>query len=297
MIALAYGIAGAVLVLTAAWGVRMLRVLVIDDLSDEEMTTRSEKSPGVVTYLIDSTGSVTQRLLFAVYGRSRVERLAQTLRVAGNPEGLTPAVFIQREAGFMTLGLGLCAIFALNGWRLLGIVIGLLFCVWMHAWLFLVVKARTAQIERDLPDFLDVFAVTVAAGLPFRVAMDRVAEYHSGPLAEELRTTLREMQLGVPRRSALERMRERSRSNNVATFVTALLQAEELGTPLAEALQDISAEVRRERAQQIRQAATKAQPKVSMVVTMTIVPGVIVLVLGGMLVMNMDALSGLFADG
>lgn len=223
MIALAYGIAGAVLVLTAAWGVRMLRVSVIDDLSDEEMTTRSEKSPGVVTYLIDSTGSVTQRLLLAVYGRSRVERLAQTLRVAGNPEGLTPAVFIQREAGFMTLGLGLCAIFALNGWRLLGIVIGLLFCVWMHAWLFLVVKARTAQIERDLPDFLDVFAVTVAAGLPFRVAMDRVAEYHSGPLAEELRTTLREMQLGVPRRSALERMRERSRSNNVATFVTALL--------------------------------------------------------------------------
>ena len=126
----------------------------------------------------------------------------------------------------------------------------------------------------------------MAAGLPFRVAMQRVSEYHDGPLSEELATTLREMKLGVPRRAALETLRARNRSENVASFVTALLQAEELGTPLADALRQISAEVRRERAQQVRRAAAKAMPQVSVVVTMTIVPGAIILIVGGMIIAN-----------
>lgn len=296
MTPLLYGIAGATLVLIGAMGTRMLRETLVDDLvSQQEGVAKRARDTGPFVRLVDAVGAVTQRLLLDAYGRTRVASLRRQLRAAGQPEGLTAQVFIQREAGFISLGLLLFLLFSLNGQVLYGALLGVVFAGWMHTWLILTARNRVAQIERDLPDFLDVFAVTVAAGLPFRVAMQRVAEYHKGPLAEELSVSLREMQLGVPRRRALERMRERTRSENVATFVTALLQAEELGTPLAAALQDISSEIRRQRSQQVRQTAAKAQPKVSLVITSTIVPGAIVLIIGGMLINNLNSLRGLFS--
>lgn len=287
-----FGLAAACLVLLAAFGLRMLRVTLGDDLDDVQEAESDKRSDGPFVRIIDRVGSATQNVLLGIYGPERVRRLAQDLRAAGQPADLTAQVFIQREAGFITLGLLLMGLALLNGQTLIGVVVGVLFMLWMHAWLFTTIRARQAQIERELPDFLDVLAVTVAAGLPFRVAMHRVSEHHDGPLSDELATTLREMQLGVPRRMALEALRARNRSDNVSSFVTALLQAEELGTPLADALRQISAEVRRERAQQVRRAAAKAQPKVSIVVTMTIVPGAIILMIGGMLIANADAFKG-----
>lgn len=289
-----FGLAAACLVLLAALGLRMLRVTLADDLDEVEEAEEGKRSDGPFVRLIDRIGSATQSVLLGIYGPDRVARLARDLRSAGQPADLTAQVFIQREAGFITLGLLLMLLAVINGRTLIGVGVGVLFMLWMHAWLFLTIRSRQAQIERELPDFLDVLAVTVAAGLPFRVAMQRVSEHHDGPLSEELATTLREMKLGVPRRMAMESLRARNRSDNVASFVTALLQAEELGTPLADALRQISAEVRRERAQQVRRAAAKAQPKVSVVVTMTIVPGAIVLIVGGMLIANAEAFSGLF---
>lgn len=288
-----FGLAAACLVLLAAFGLRMLRVALADDIDEVEETEGGKRSDGPFVRLIDRIGSAAQNVLIEIYGPERVSRLARDLRSAGQPADLTAQVFIQREAGFITLGLLLMILAVMNGRTLIGVVVGVLFMLWMHVWLFTAVRSRQAQIERELPDFLDVLAVTVAAGLPFRVAMQRVSEHHDGPLSDELATTLREMQLGVPRRMALEALRARNRSDNVSSFVTALLQAEELGTPLADALRQISAEVRRERAQQVRRAAAKAQPKVSVVVTMTIVPGAIVLIVGGMLIANADAFRGL----
>lgn len=292
---LLYGLSGACLVLLAAIGVRMVRVTVVDDLMVNEQAVAGTQSHRPFTRVVDLLGRYTQKTLLGLYGESRLERIRALLRTAGHPEGLTTQLYVQREAGFITLGLVLLVVFALSGKLLYGVLLGILFAGWMYVWLSLVARDRTARIEIELPDFLDVFAVTVAAGLPFRVAMQRVADYHAGALGDELRLTLREMQLGVPRRTSLERMRERTRSENVAIFVTALLQAEELGTPLVEALQDISSEIRRARAQSVRQAAAKAQPKVSLVITTTILPGALILIVGGLLIGNIGVLGGLFS--
>ena len=42
---------------------------------------------------------------------------------------------------------------------------------------------RQERIERELPDFLDILAVTVRAGLGYRLALARVAEALEGPSA------------------------------------------------------------------------------------------------------------------
>jgi tight adherence protein C len=107
-------------------------------------------------------------------------------------------------------------------------------------------------------------------------------------------TALREMSLGVSRRRAFIGMRERVRSEGVASFVTALLQAEELGVPLSQALQDIAADTRRQHAEQVRQAMAKVGPKTSLVITMTIVPGAVLLIAAAMVLGNGGILNGIF---
>jgi integral membrane protein len=292
-----FAFASASLVIIGALSIRMLRTVVIDELLSSEKADGSsvKKNVGPFTRLVDSVGKVSQGFLFNLYGSDRMKKLSWQLRVAGQQNaGLTAQVFVQREAGFALLGIVLTILAVLNGQVMIGVLTGILFAVWMHVWLYYTMRRRQEQVERNLPDFLDVFAVTVSAGLPFRAALQRVAEFHDGPLAEEMRATLREMQLGVPRRAALEGLRERNQSASMAAFVTILLQSEELGTPLEQALKQIAREIRRNRSQQVRQAAAKAQPKVSIVVTLLIVPGAIILVAGGMFLTNMDSMQGMF---
>lgn len=296
MIAILFATIAMALVLCCAQSLRMLRATLVEDLiaSEDKKGSEGDVRASPFTRLVDRLGRIANSILLGFYGQKNIRRLAWQLRAAGQPSTFTAKTFIQREAGFATLGILLMVIAALNDQWLFGIVICLLFAAWMHAWLVLAIRARRSQIENALPDFLDVLSVTVAAGIPFRAALQRVAEQHSGPLAEEMLTTLREMQLGVSRRESLENLRDRINADSVSAFVTSLLQSEELGSPIEDSLRQIAAEVRREHAQQVRRQAAKAQPKVSLVVTTFIVPGAIVLIVGAMILDNMDSFLGFF---
>lgn len=295
MASLGFGALAALIVLFAARGVQLLRPSSIGDILDDDLTDSSDQTKnGPVTRVIDALGRATQKIVSGIYSKNYLILLSRQLRAAGQSSNLTTQMFIQRQSGFVCMGLLLLILFSASNQIFVGIVVFVLMSSWMHAWLLISIRTRQESIEKDLPDFLDVLAVTVAAGLPFRTALDRVSDQHSGPLAEEMRMMRREMQLGVPRRTAMEGLRERNRSESVATFVTAILQSEELGTPLEDALRQIAQEVRRQHGQQVRRNAAKAQPKVSLVVTMMIVPGALILLIGGMLVSNWESIMGLF---
>jgi len=254
------------------------------------------RQEGVFVKLIDTLGMRGQQALRRLYGPVRLRALDQRLRSAGNPEGLHLDLFIQREAGFVLLSTGLLLVFVLLDQPVLGVVIAIIFSGWMQLWLAQSLRGRQRRINQDLPDFLDILAVTVRSGLPFRNALERVCEHFEGPVSEEMITALHEMRLGVSRRDAFTAVRKRGRSENIDTFVTALLQSEELGTPIGEALQAIVKEIRRERAEQVRRDAAKASPKVSFVATMTMLPGTIVLMIGGMLYANRDVFARIFGS-
>ena len=194
----------------------------------------------------------------------------------------------------IALSAGLLLVFVLLDQPVLGVVIAIIFSGWMQLWLAQSLRGRQRRINQDLPDFLDILAVAVRSGLPFRNALERVCERFEGPVSEEMTTALHEMRLGVSRRDAFSAVRRRSRSDSIDTFVTALLQSEELGTPIGNALQAIVKEIRRERAEQVRRDAAKASPKVSLVATMTMLPGTIILMTGGMLYANRDVFARIF---
>jgi tight adherence protein C len=176
----------------------------------------------------------------------------------------------------------------------IGLVLLVLFASWMDVWLRIVAARRQEGIARELPDFLDVLAVTVAAGLSLQAALERVSSVQETPLSQEVIQVLEDMRLGVPRREALQDLRDRNDAPPLAAWVTAMLQAEELGTPLSQALRDIAAEVRRQAAQTARRAASKAAPKVSLVVTLFIVPGALILIVSAMVLSQIADLSGSF---
>jgi tight adherence protein C len=143
-------------------------------------------------------------------------------------------------------------------------------------------KKRQSEIDDALPDFLDVLAVTVSAGLSFRSSLRKVVERTDGPLAVEMQRTLRQMEVGEPRTVAFTNLRKRTESDALEKFVVALVQAEELGAPLVDALDQIALDMRRDTAQRARQQASKASPQIAGVVTMVMVPGTMVLILATM---------------
>ena len=89
---------------------------------------------------------------------------------------------------------------------------------------------------------------------------------------------LRQIDLGQDRRDAFLALRERNESDSLKSFVAAQLQAEELGVPLSEALNDIASDMRRMADQNARRQAQRASPRVSLLVTTLIVPGSMILI-------------------
>jgi tight adherence protein C len=209
----------------------------------------------------------------------RRESVDRRLDLAGRPGNLT----VQRYYGYKAAGLillgGPFALLMAGGGTPYAVVlaagIGWFF---PDIWVVRSGRVRQERIERELPDFLDILAVTVRAGLGYRLALSRVAESLKGPVGQEMLIALRQMELGASRRAAFEALRDRNGSEQLQSFVTAQLQAEELGVPLSEALNDIAADMRRAAHQAARRRAARATPRVSLVVTSLILPGTMILI-------------------
>lgn len=140
-------------------------------------------------------------------------------------------------------------------------------------------RKRQEAIEDSLPDFLDILAVTVSAGLSFRSAISKVTERTEGPLADELKLVLHQLDMGETVYDAFSALRTRTTSESLDSFITTLLQAEELGAPLADTLATIALDMRQTTAQRARQKAAKASPKIAGVVTIIMVPGTMALIM------------------
>ena len=143
---------------------------------------------------------------------------------------------------------------------------------------------RRLAIIRALPDLLDLMVICVEAGMALDPALRMAAARLGGPLGDEIGATLDMQALGTPRRDAYRALADRVGSDDVARLVAALMQAEELGTPLAHALAGQAESLRAARRQMARDRAARAAPRIQLVVALVMVPGALLLVLGVMVV-------------
>lgn len=228
--------------------------------------------------LIDRLGMRYAPMVLRMMGPTRINKVRKRIDRAGNPGGLTIDRYAARRFVYgFTGGLG-ALVMLVSGQPILALLMLAFAAFWVEVGIWSAVRARKDAIERTLPDFLDVLAVVVSAGLGFRQALDRTAEKYAGPWADELRITLRQMDMGVSRREAFDDLRKRNDSEQVAMFVTALQQGEELGTPIVDTLIAIANDMRRTDAQNARRKAAKAVPKATTIVTMIMVPATLLLI-------------------
>jgi tight adherence protein C len=120
----------------------------------------------------------------------------------------------------------------------------------------------------------------MALDAAIRIAADRLP----GALASELAATLRELDLGTPRRQAYAALADRLRVAPLTGLVGSFLQAEELGVPIASVLRRQAALIRATRTREMREHAARAAPKVQLVVAMIMVPGALLVILGVMVI-------------
>ncbi|MGI8330699.1 DUF5936 domain-containing protein [Actinomadura scrupuli] len=205
--------------------------------------------------------------------RRRIER-------AGRPGGMRLEDYARNRAGNMVLYGGAGVLGLLIGHPFIALLLVAVGLFQTDIVLWNVSRERQAEIQKALPDFLDVLAVTVSAGLGFRQALARVAESMPGALSAEMQMTLRQMELGRSLREAFQELRQRNDSESLSGFVTAVLQAEELGAPLAQALTEIGVDMRREASQHARRRAQRVDPQVTMITTFLMVPGMMLLLVG-----------------
>jgi len=143
-----------------------------------------------------------------------------------------------------------------------------------------------------LPDALDMLTVCVEAGLGFDAALAQVARNTDGPLAAEFARALQEMQIGKSRGQALRALAERTTVPEARAFVSALVQAGDLGIPVARVLREQAKEMRVRRRQRAEAKAQQVPVKITFPLILCIFPALLVVVLGPGIINIAHALFG-----
>jgi tight adherence protein C len=142
------------------------------------------------------------------------------------------------------------------------------------------VQKRQASVAAELPDALDLLSVSVEAGLGFDGAVQKLTEHMEGPLIEEFEMALGEMRIGEGRQEALKKMAQRSASPEMASFVRAIVQADQLGISLGRILRIQAADSRLKRQMLAEEKAMKAPIKMLFPTVVFIFPAMFIVVLG-----------------
>jgi tight adherence protein C len=228
-----------------------------------------------------------------------IARVDAKLEKAGYPAGLRGADWLGVKLLAM---IGFAVLFFLLGLLLTGSpVVGLLFVAvgagigYMapEFWLGRRIRARGTGMVLQLPDALDLLTISVEAGLGFDAALSKVVEKMEGPLVDEFRQALAEVRMGRPRREALRDLATRADAQPVSNFIGAIVQAEQLGVPIAKVLQIQSNQLRIERRQRAEEAAAKAPVKMLFPMVGCIFPTIFIVILGPAVVTIMGGGTGL----
>jgi tight adherence protein C len=154
-------------------------------------------------------------------------------------------------------------------------------------------KRRQEQITAQLPDALDLLAVSVEAGLGFDAAVSKLTQHMQGPLPREFELALGEMRIGEGRSEALKKLSDRIDTAEVTGFVRAIIQADQLGTSLGRILRVQATDTRLKRQAAAEEKAMKAPIKMLIPTVIFIFPVMFIVVLGPAL-LNIGKLFGGF---
>ena len=147
-------------------------------------------------------------------------------------------------------------------------------------WLSRRARARQLAIWKSLPGAFDLITTCVEAGLGLDAAFQRVAQKLQGPFTGEMRQMLLEVEMGRPRREALEDLANRTGVPDLSTFVNAVVQAQQLGTNLGKVLRAQAHQMRVKRRQRAEETARRMPVKMVFPLVLCLMPSLFIVIIG-----------------
>jgi tight adherence protein C len=141
-------------------------------------------------------------------------------------------------------------------------------------------RERTAAIDYELPELIDLLVVTLEAGLSFLASLQMAADRLTGPLGVELRLTLQEQRMGLTTNDALKGLLARTETPGMLVFVRSVLQGETLGTSTGQIMRNLATEMRKRRRAAAEERAQKAPVKILFPLVFLIFPAMFIVLLG-----------------
>jgi len=162
------------------------------------------------------------------------------------------------------------------------------------AWLWYRGETRRSRIQTALPDALDLMVVCVEAGLGLTAAIERVGReiaIASPALSDEFLLVNQEIRTGLSRSDALRRLARRTGVEDLYALSAMLIQADKLGTSIAQSLRSHAESMRTKRRQRAEQQARKAGIKLAFPLVFLIFPALLIVILGPAAVQLMEAIA------
>ncbi|HKW08286.1 MAG TPA: type II secretion system F family protein [Candidatus Dormibacteraeota bacterium] len=250
-------------------------------LTIEEIELQRPFSERVLRPAIEKIGSIMSR---STPQKARQDLLSR-LELAGRPGNLTPedfvAVRLVAAAILAAIGFLLGLLLANPVYLVLALLAGAILGYYVPVlWLKQKVDGRRTEIQKALPDALDLLVICVDAGLGFDAALARVTDKYRNALSDLLAKALREVSLGRPRLEALDEMGRNSGVEDLHNFIQAVIQSEQFGTGIGKILRIQADEMRRKRRQRAQEKGAQATLKMMLPMVGCIFPTLWIVLLG-----------------
>jgi tight adherence protein C len=239
---------------------------------------------GLRERVVAPISDVLARWALKLNPRSSKDSVGRRLMAAGVGYKLSPTGYLALKALLALIGVFVGSMLGasrgVSGLVLGALMAGALGFLGPDYALTLKARSRKEKVRADLPDALDLLAVSVEAGLGFDAALAKLNEHMDGPLADEFGLTLSEMRIGESRSEALKRMSDRVDAPELSAFTRAIIQADQLGTTLGRILRVQAADARLRRQAAAEERAMKAPIKMLFPTVLFIFPAMFLVILG-----------------
>ncbi|MGE5677752.1 MAG: type II secretion system F family protein [Pseudomonadota bacterium] len=222
-------------------------------------------------------------------------QMEKRIKEAGNPKGVSVGGIVFLQICMTCFAIAVAALLRLSGGasvpKIIVIIASMLGIINMLPKYYLKsrIALRQKEIEKSLPDALDLLTVAIEAGLSFDGAVAKLVEKMSGVLVDEFAIALKEMRVGVSKREAFKSLIERVPVPSLVTFVGSILQADQLGVSMGNVLRIQSSLARQKRMQKAQESAMKAPVKMLIPMVLFIMPTIFIVILGPVVIMIMKA--------
>lgn len=263
--------AGVALVLWSYFGFPKIRL----KLPDEIATYRKRKGYPILVYLFPFTGKILEKTRQDVPIKHRIDAAHLNM---------TPVEFMNLKFALSAL-LGLLLFFAQGGNLILLVVGAGVGFIGPDFYIGRKIAQRKHDIVMHLPETVDLLTLCVEAGFDFTSALKWIIEKTTAnPMIDELAFVMEEIKWGKGRMQAIKDMGKRINVTEVNSFVQTLKQAENMGTPVAEALSNLAEDTRHQRFLRGERMAMQAPVKMLVPLIFCILPVIVIVVAAPVLI-------------